>query len=132
MLTRERLGRLGQRSVVAIVAVAVAMVPLGLASPSADAITVQPEQTWERGVISSVADGDTVSVNITWAADPMFIAPPASLDPVVPSARTYCADRLNPDGSLPNGVLRSCRVRLVGIQAPEKANASGGPGPEQC
>ena len=65
MFTRERLGRLGQRSVVAIVAVAVAMVPLGLASPSADAITVQPEQTWERGVISSVADGDTVRVDVT-------------------------------------------------------------------
>jgi endonuclease YncB( thermonuclease family) len=78
-----------------------------LAAPS-NAITAQAEQTWETGIISSVADGDTVGVDIQTAADPGFVA-------------TYCAAGLN-----------GCRVRLSGIQAPETAGAIGGSALEQC
>ena len=104
-----------------------------LAGPS-NAITPQAEQTWETGTISGVADGDTVFVDIQTAADPGFIAPPASPDPAVPSARSYCAERINPDGSMPapDNDLDRCRVRLSGIQAPEKAGAAGGSALEQC
>ncbi|HEX6887145.1 MAG TPA: lamin tail domain-containing protein [Candidatus Nanopelagicales bacterium] len=107
---------------------------LPLVGPSAGAIAVQPEQTWESGVISGVADGDTVLVAVTWAADPGFIAPALPADPAVPPARTYCAERMNGDGTMPapDGVLDGCRVRLIGIQAPEKAGASGGSALEQC
>ena len=122
-----------RRLVVAAAAGALLVSPLGTATPRAAAITPQPETTWERGVISGVADGDTVHVDITWAADPGFVAPPASLDPAIPSATSYCAERLNPDGSMPaDGDLDGCRIRLIGIQAPEKAGASGGSALEQC
>lgn len=104
-----------------------------LAAPSR-AITPQAEQTWETGIIRSVADGDTVIVDIQSATDPGFIAPPASPDPAMSSARTYCAERINADGTMPldDNDLDACRVRLSGIQAPEKAGASGGSALEQC
>ena len=121
----------------AVVAGAVtALLVSGLApfASTSSAITPQAEQTWETGIISGIADGDTVSVDIQTAADPGFIAPPASLDPAVPSARSYCAERINPDGSMPapDNDLDGCRVRLSGIQAPEKAGAAGGSALEQC
>jgi len=98
-----------------------------LAGPSS-AITPQAEQTWETGVIRSVADGDTVLVDIRTAADPGFIAPFDS------TLRSYCAERLTDTGTLPpdDNDLDGCRVRLSGIQAPEKAGASGGSALEQC
>ena len=129
-MIREHLATVGRRSLIALVATGVALVPLATASPSADAITVQPEQTWETGVISAnsgVADGDTVAVDIDWATEPGFIAP------ADPAQRSYCAERLDADGTMPDdGTLARCRVRLIGIQAPEKAGASGGQGAEQC
>ncbi len=99
-----------------------------LAGPSS-AITPQAEQTWETGVIRSVADGDTVIVDIQTATDPGFIAP------ADPTLRSYCddLDRTGPLGSFPpDGILGGCRVRLSGIQAPEKAGAAGGSALEQC
>ena len=100
---------------------------LPLTDPAA-AITPQAEQTWETGVIRSVADGDTVIVDISTAADPGFIAP------ADPAARSYCAERVNADGSMPlaDADLDACRIRLIGIQAPEKAGASGGSALAQC
>jgi endonuclease YncB( thermonuclease family) len=94
----------------------------------AAAITPQPEATWETGTISGVADGDTVYVDVRTAIDPQFVAP------TDPAARTYCDERVNADGSMPgpDGDLDRCRVRLIGIQAPEKAGASGGSALEQC
>jgi len=114
----------------AVVALSVAALLIGglspLAAPSV-AITPQAEQTWETGVISGVADGDTVSVDIQTAADPGFIAP---ADPAV---RSYCVERTNADGTMPlDGTLDGCRVRLSGIQAPEKAMATGGSALQQC
>jgi endonuclease YncB( thermonuclease family) len=121
----------------ALVACAVTALLLGGLPPLAStstAITPQAEQTWETGVISKVADGDTVLVDIQTATDPGFIAPPASPDPAVPSARTYCDESIQPDGTMPapDNDLDNCRVRLSGIQAPEKAGASGGSALEQC
>jgi endonuclease YncB( thermonuclease family) len=121
----------------AVVAVTVTALLLGGLLPlasTASAMTPQAEQTWETGIISGIVDGDTVSVDIQTAVDPGFIAPPASLDPAVPSARSYCAERINPDGSMPapDNDLDSCRIRLSGIQAPEKAGASGGSALPQC
>ncbi len=120
----------------AVVAASVGALLLGGLTPlvaPTQAITPQTEQTWETGVIRGVADGDTVSVDIHTAADARFIAPPASSDPAVPSARTYCAERINADGTMPaDGDLDGCRIRLIGIQAPEAAGASGGSALEQC
>ncbi len=98
-----------------------------LAAPSS-AITPQAEQTWETGIIRSVADGDTVIVDIQSATDPGFIAP------ADPALRSYCAERMNADGTMPldDNDLDGCRVRLSGIQAPEKAGASGGSALQQC
>ncbi|HYN57605.1 MAG TPA: lamin tail domain-containing protein [Motilibacterales bacterium] len=98
-----------------------------LAAPST-ALTPQSEQTWETGVISSVADGDTVSVEVQSATDPGFIAP------ADPALRSYCAERLTVAGTMPldDNDLDGCRVRLSGIQAPEKAGASGGSALQQC
>ena len=48
---------------------------LSTAVTPSSAITPQAEQTWETGVIRSVADGDTVIVDIQTAADAAFIAP---------------------------------------------------------
>lgn len=101
----------------------------GLVLTGVPAASAPPaEQTWETGFIRSVADGDTVSVDVTSARDPGFIAPND------PAARSYCAERVAPDGTLPadDGNLGACRIRLVGIQAPEKAGASGGSALEQC
>ena len=102
----------------------------GLASAAApsSALVPQAEQTWETGVVRYIVDGDTVTVDIQSAADPQFIAPSS------PSARSYCAERVNADGSMPadDGDLDRCRIRLIGIQAPEKAGASGGSAGEQC
>ena len=116
----------------AVLAASVTALLLGgltpLAAPSL-AITPQAEQTWETGVISGVADGDTVYVDITTATDPGFIAP---FDTAL---RSYCddVDRTDSLGQLPaDGTLNRCRVRLSGIQAPEKAGASGGSPLEQC
>jgi endonuclease YncB( thermonuclease family) len=98
-------------------------------APTSGAITPQAEQTWETGVISGVADGDTVYVDIRTATDPGFIAPFDS------ALRSYCddIDRTDSMGQLPaDGTLNRCRVRLSGIQAPEKAGASGGSALEQC
>jgi endonuclease YncB( thermonuclease family) len=98
-----------------------------LATPT-QAITPQAEQTWETGVISGIADGDTVWVDIRTAADPGFIAPADT------TRRSYCDERITPEGAMPapDGDLDRCRVRLIGIQAPEKAGASGGSALEQC
>ena len=98
-----------------------------LAAPST-ALTPQSEQTWETGIIRSVADGDTVHVDIQWASDPGFIAP------ADPALRSYCAERLTAAGTMPvdDNDLDLCRVRLSGIQAPEKAGASGGSALQQC
>ena len=63
--------------------------PAGAATPP------QPETTWESGEISGIADGDTVFVDITTATDPQFIAP------ADPSSRSYCDERVAPDGSMP-------------------------------
>ncbi|HYO86109.1 MAG TPA: lamin tail domain-containing protein [Dermatophilaceae bacterium] len=120
-----------------VVAAAVGALLLGALTPFAapsTAITPQAEQTWETGVIQGVADGDTVLVEIRTAADPGFIAPAASPDPALPSARSYCLDRLNTDGTMPtdDNDLDGCRVRLSGIQAPEKAGAAGGSALPQC
>lgn len=94
---------------------------------TAAAAATATETTWERGVIHAVADGDTVSVDVTWAANPQFIAP------ADPTKRSYCAERVSADGSLPaDGDLDRCRIRLIGIQAPESAGASGGSALEQC
>jgi endonuclease YncB( thermonuclease family) len=121
---RRRLLRHGLSSGVAA-ALVVSLLPL--AAPSASAVAPEPETTWETGVISGIADGDTVAVDIRTAADPQFIAP------ADPAARSYCSERVNPDGSMPaDGDLDRCRVRLIGIQAPEKAGASGGSALEQC
>lgn len=97
-------------------------------APAAAApITPQPETTWETGVISAIADGDTVLVDVLTAADPAFIAPSD------PALRSYCADRLDPTGAMPaDGRLSGCRVRLVGLQTPEVAGASGGSALAQC
>ncbi|MGB7983164.1 MAG: lamin tail domain-containing protein, partial [Candidatus Nanopelagicales bacterium] len=97
--------------------------------PASPAAAAPPtEQTWETGVIRSVADGDTVSVDVTSARDVGFIAPTST------SKRSYCAERSGPGGAMPidDGDLDACRVRLVGIQAPEKAHAAGGSALEQC
>ncbi len=101
---------------------------LAAVAPSSSALTPQPEQTWETGVIRYIVDGDTVTVDIQTARDPQFIAPSST------SARSYCAERVNADGSMPadDGDLDRCRIRLIGIQAPEKAGASGGSASEQC
>ncbi len=101
---------------------------LSTAITPSSAITPQDEQTWETGVIRSVADGDTVIVDIQTAADAAFIAP------FDPAARSYCAERLTGVGTMPvdDNDLDGCRVRLSGIQAPEKAGASGGSALEQC
>jgi endonuclease YncB( thermonuclease family) len=121
-------GRRGlRRGVTAATATALVVGMLPLLAPGATAIEPQPETTWETGVISGIADGDTVSVDIDSAADPQFIAP------ANPSARSYCDERVNPDGTMPaDGDLDRCRIRLIGIQAPEKAGASGGSALEQC
>ncbi|MCU0284058.1 MAG: lamin tail domain-containing protein [Candidatus Nanopelagicales bacterium] len=114
---------------------AAATAVLGGVLPPAGAapITPQPEQAWETGVVTKVDDGDTITVAIASGADLGFVAPPESTDPAVPSARTYCAERLGPGGAMPaDGDLDGCRVRLIGIQAPEKAGASGGSALEQC
>jgi endonuclease YncB( thermonuclease family) len=115
----------------AAVASAVTALLLGGLTPLAPmsiAITPQAEQTWETGIIRGVADGDTVSVDIQTATDPGFIAP---FDPAL---RSYCAERLTQAGTMPpdDFDLDDCRVRLSGIQAPEKAGASGGSALEQC
>ncbi len=84
------------------------------------------EQVWETGTIRHVSDGDTVAVDVTWAENPGFIAPPDG------GGRSYCTDRLDPDGSMPDdGTLDDCRVRMIGIQAPETADHSPTPF-EQC
>lgn len=112
---------------------ALALLADGLTAPSS-ALSPQSEQTWETGVIRSVADGDTVSVDVSTATDAGFIAPPESTDPSVPTARSYCTERINADGSMPgtDGTIDGCRIRLIGIQAPEKAGAAGGSALEQC
>ena len=118
-----------RRAAVAAASV-LALLAGGLTSAAApsSALTPQPEQTWETGVIRYIVDGDTVTVDIQTASDPQFIAPNA------PSARSYCDERVNADGSMPadDGDLDRCRIRLIGIQAPEKAGASGGSADEQC
>ncbi len=106
-----------------------ALVAGGLVLSGQSAASAPPaEQTWETGVIRSVADGDTVSVDVTSARDAGFIAPAST------GARSYCAERTAADGTLPadDGDLDGCRVRLIGIQAPEKAGAAGGSALEQC
>lgn len=130
----RRGSRWARAALVAPLAVALAAGPAPQSLAPAAAITPQAEQVWETGVIRGVVDGDTVLVDVTWAADPAFIAPPASADPALPSARTYCDERLNPDGSMPgpDGDLDRCRIRLIGIQAPEKAGAAGGSALAQC
>ena len=130
---RARCGATARSALVAVLALAVAAGPAVLTAPDAAAITPQDEQTWETGVISGVADGDTVWVDVSTAADPAFIAPALPADPLLPAARTYCDDRLDADGTMPDdGSLTRCRVRLIGIQAPEKAGATGGSAAEQC
>ena len=118
-----------RRATVAVASV-LALLAGGLASAAApsSALTPQPEQTWETGVIRYIVDGDTVTVDIQTASDPQFIAPND------PGARSYCEERVNADGSMPadDGDLDRCRIRLIGIQAPEKAGASGGSADEQC
>ena len=67
-----------RRAVVAGAATALLVAGLAPFASTSSAITPQAEQTWETGVISSVADGDTVKVDIQTAADPGFIAPARS------------------------------------------------------
>ena len=125
--THRAVGGGPRRGMSAATAAALVVGLLPLLAPGATAIEPQPETTWETGTISGIADGDTVSVDIDSAADPQFIAP------ADPSARSYCAERVNPDGTLPaDGDLDRCRIRLIGIQAPEKAGAAGGSALEQC
>lgn len=118
------------------VAMAAALVAGGLLAgvprTTAPAAAAAAEQTWEVGVVDHVSDGDTVAVDVTWASQAGRIAPPASTDPAVPSPRTFCDDRLDADGTMPDdGSLESCRVRLIGVQAPETPGASGS-ALEQC
>ncbi len=112
--------------------IAVGIVTTGLvasslfSAPSPASADAAGEQVWETGTIRHVSDGDTVAVDVTWAANPGFIAPPAG------AGRTYCSDRIDPDGTMPDdGKLDDCRVRMIGIQAPETASHSPTPY-EQC
>ena len=137
MVTRHAPSGSARRTgLAALLALALTAIPVAPGTPygTAQAITPQSEQVQEIGVIRRVVDGDTVHVDVTWSADPTFIAPPASADPLVPSARSYCGERLNPDGSMPggDGDIDDCRIRLIAIQTPEKAGASGGSALEQC
>lgn len=122
--------RRGRTLGAAVVAAAGAALVAGMLPPApatAVPITPQPETTWETGVVSAIADGDTVHVDVLTAADPGFIAPSD------PALRSYCVDRLDPAGAMPaDGRLRGCRVRLVGLQTPEVAGASGGSALAQC
>jgi endonuclease YncB( thermonuclease family) len=128
-LDRPGRGQVTSTGAATTLALALGIAMLGAAgTPAAgQAIVPQPEQAWESGVISGISDGDTVLVDVTSAADAAFLAP------ADPALRSYCAERLNADGTMPpDGTLDDCRVRLIGIQAPEKAGASGGSALEQC
>ncbi len=95
------------------------------ATPAAPAPPPPAETTWETGIISGIADGDTVYVDIKNARNPGFVAPAGQ-------GRSYCSNRSKADGKLPKGGLTRCRVRLIGVQAPEKAGAAGGSALQQC
>ncbi len=125
---RPRVGAVHDRArTVLSAALTTALVAGGLALTGTPAASAPAgEQTWETGVIRSVVDGDTVSVDVTSARDPGFIAPSGT-------ARSYCAERVSAGATMPaDGDLDACRIRLIGIQAPEKAGASGGSALEQC
>jgi endonuclease YncB( thermonuclease family) len=122
----ERVGSRARRRVAGAVPVVLLAGLLPLATPTASAIDPQPERTWETGIVTGVADGDTITVAVTSAVQPATIAPPLSADPAVPNPRTYCTDRLDADGTMPDdGKLDGCRVRLIGLQAPEEAHGAG-------
>jgi endonuclease YncB( thermonuclease family) len=124
---RERIHRARSLALTGGLTGALVLGALPASVPAAAAIAPQSETTWETGVISGVADGDTVHVDIRTAADPQFVAPANT------AARSYCDERVGADGSMPaDGDLDRCRVRLIGIQAPEKAGAAGGSALEQC
>lgn len=95
-----------------------AAVPAAAGAPPA-------ETTWETGVISGIADGDTVYVDVNAAREPGFIAPSGA-------GRSYCSTRSAAGNKLPKGGLVRCRIRIIGIQAPEKAGAAGGSALQQC
>ncbi len=125
------------RNRLAVLPLAAALLAVGLtpatsvgtssAAPKAAARVIPgQEQTWEVGVVRRVVDGDTVVVDITTAVAPGLIAPPL---PTVPGARapqSFCSERSAPGGVMPaDGRLDGCRVRLIGIQAPETPGAAG-------
>lgn len=90
----------------------------GLA-PASGVGALGPEQVWETGVVEKVSDGDTIFVNVLASANAAAIAP-ADL-----AAKSFCDNRVNPDGTLPLGGLHGCRVRTIGVQAPEKPGTEG-------
>lgn len=123
----------GRGAVIGVVAAACVLLSLlaGPAGRASGATSTTTEQTWETGVVDHVSDGDTVAIDITSATHAEFVAPPAATDPATSSARTFCRNRLNANGSMPKGGLDGCRVRLIGLNTPESAGNSGSPY-EQC
>lgn len=97
------------------------------AAPKAAARVIPgQEQTWEVGVVRRVVDGDTVVVDITTAVAPGLIAPPLPTRPGASAPQSFCSERSGPGGVMPaDGRLDGCRVRLIGIQAPETPGAAG-------
>ena len=117
-------------AVIAATVAALALSTVGGPAPRSTALEIPGEQTWETGVVDHVSDGDTVAVDVTWASNPALIAPPLPGDPTTPPAQSFCADRADADGTLPaDGDLADCRVRMIGVQAPETPK---GATPEQC
>lgn len=116
--------------VVAATAAALVLGTVGSLAPRSAALDTPGEQTWETGVVHHVSDGDTVAVDVTWASNPALIAPPRPADPSTPTATSFCDERLDADGTMPaDGDLTGCRVRMIGLQAPETPKGST---PEQC
>lgn len=104
-----------------IVALVGGFLPRG--STPASALTVEPEQTWETGVVQRVSDGDTVQVTILTATNPEMFAPA--------TGQTYCDNRISASGRIPAEGLTGCSVRLIAVQAPETAGHGVGPA-AQC
>ncbi len=119
-----------RRAVIAATVAALALSAVGGPAPRSAALEEPGEQTWETGVVDHVSDGDTVAVDVTWASNPALIAPPLPADPTTPPAQSFCDDLADADGTMPaDGELADCRVRMIGVQAPETPK---GATPEQC